>query len=132
MVLGLLMEFITLLGIDMDYLFLTIGLTTAILFMFKIEWLLDLKPFLINLGYDLILFLISCLMSNRNAPKTLSALKMPLISSLIFFILCLAFRHIYLRNPENTFWVFRNKPVQDVIFTLLFWFLGIGLPFLII
>lgn len=115
----------------MDYFFLTIGLTTAILFMFKIEWLLDLKPFLINLGYDLILFLLSLIMSSNNAPKTVSALKMPLISSLIFFILSRAFRYTYMRNPENTFWLFRNKPIQDVVFTLLFWFLGIGLPFFI-
>jgi hypothetical protein len=59
------------------------------------------------------------------------ALKMPLISSLVFFILSYGFQIKYKRTPQNSFWFFIKVPIQDTIFTLLFWLLGVGLPFLI-
>lgn len=118
----------------MDFIFIALGLSTMWLFMFRIEWLFNYKYFLINIFYNIVLFCGSLLMLNYQLgnPKMVVALKMPLISSLVFFLLYITFQKIYKRNPENTFWTFTKKPVQDVIFTLLFWFLGVGLPVYII
>jgi len=118
----------------MDFIFIALGLSTMWLFMFRIEWLFNNKYFLINIFYNIILFCGSLLMIKYQIgnPKMVVALKMPLISSLVFFLLYIIFQKIYKRNPENTFWTFTKKPVQDVIFTLLFWFLGVGLPVYII
>ncbi|SFO39987.1 hypothetical protein SAMN05421741_1515 [Paenimyroides ummariense] len=118
----------------MDFIFIALGLSTMLLFMFKIEWLFNYKYFLINIFYNIVLFCGSLLMIKYQLgnPKMVVALKMPLISSIVFFLLYILFQKIYKRNPENTFWTFTKKPVQDVIFTLLFWFLGVGLPIYIV
>ncbi len=117
----------------MDFIFVLIGLSTVWLFMFKIEWLFNPKSFVINIVYDIFLFGISFLLLQYQIgnPKLVLALKMPLLASLVFYILYKGFKKIYKRNPENTFWTFTGKPTQDVIFTLLFWFLGGGLPFIL-
>jgi len=118
----------------MDFIFIILGLSTIWLFMFKIKWLFNRKYFIINIIYNIVLFSISLLLINYHLvnPKMVVALKMPLISSIVFFILYISFKNIYKRNPENTFWVSTRKPIQDVIFTLMFWFFGLGLPILII
>jgi hypothetical protein len=117
----------------MDFIIVLIGLSTIWLFMFKIEWLFHPKSFVINIIYDIFLFLASFLLLHYQIgnPKIIPALRMPLLSSFIFLVLYKGFKNIYKRNPENTFWVFTGKPIQDVIFTLLFWFLGCGLPFIL-
>jgi hypothetical protein len=118
----------------MDFIFVLIGLSTVWLFMFKIEWLFLTKTFVINVIYNILLFGISFLLVKYQIsnPKFLLLLRMPLFSTFVFLILYKGFKKIYQRNPENTFWVFTGKPIQDVIFTLLFWFLGVGLPFILI
>jgi len=118
----------------MEFILVLIGLSTVWLFMFKIEWLFNPKSFMVNIIYDIILFIISFLIFQYQIgnPKIIAALRMPLLSSAVFFILYWSFKKIYKRNPENTFWTFVAKPVQDVIFTILFWFLGVGLPFILI
>lgn len=118
----------------MDFIFIVLGLSTMWLFMFKIEWLFNYKYFLINIIYNIVLFCVSLLLINSQLgnPKMTVALKMPLISSIVFFILYISFKNIYKRNPENTFWTFTKKPIQDVIFTLMFWFFGVGLPVFVI
>ena len=115
---------------NMDLIIYFFGLSTMWIFMYKIQWLLETKPFIINLSYDLMLFVISVLLLNNEIanPKMVVVLKMPLLSSLIFFILNQIFKRIYKRNPKNTAWSFNNQPTQDVVFSLLFWFLGVGLP----
>lgn len=118
----------------MDFIFVLIGLSTVWLFMFKIEWLFLPKTFAVNVIYNILLFGISFFLVQYqfSNPKFLLLLRMPLFSSFVFFILYVGFKKIYQRNPENTFWTFTGKPIQDVIFTLLFWFLGGGLPFILI
>lgn len=65
-----------------------------------------------------------------------AALKMPLISFAIFKILHFSFKYLYERNPENTSWTYNkapNKaPVQDVMFSILFWLLGVGMVVILI
>ncbi len=118
----------------MDFFFVLIGLSTTWLFMFKIEWLFQTRPFMINLVCNVILFAVSfSLIQNEiGNPKLVVALRMPLLSSLVFLVLYKIFFKMYGRNPENTFWVFTKKPIQDVIFTISYWFLGGGLPFVLI
>lgn len=117
----------------MDFIFITFGLSTLFLFMHKIQWLFAPKPFIINLIYDLILFILSVIMLNNDIgnPKLVVALKMPLLSSLIFFALYQIFKRVYKRDPENTAWSATKKPIQDVVFSILFLLLGVGGPFFI-
>ncbi|MDP3927632.1 MAG: hypothetical protein Q8R57_01285 [Bacteroidota bacterium] len=118
----------------MDFVFVIIGLSTVWLFMFKIEWLFHFKSFLINIIYNIFLsgasfFLIFYRMGNT---AMVLSLWIPLLSSLVFYLLYFGFKRIYKRDPENTFWVFSGKPIQDIVFTFLFWFLGVGVPFILI
>jgi hypothetical protein len=119
----------------MDLTLILFGLSIMWLFMFKIEWLFNNAiSFWSILIYSLLLFGLSFILLNveYGNPKMVKVLKMPLISFVIFRGLYFLFKKIYKRNPENTFWVFQKKPVQDIIFTLLFWILGVGIPFFIV
>ena len=118
----------------MDFIFIALGLSTMWLFMFKIEWLFNYKFFLLNIFYDIALFGGALILMNYKIgnPKMVVTLLIPLISSIVFFVLYILFKKIYKRNPENTFWTFTKMPIQDVVFTVLFWFLGVGLPVFII
>jgi hypothetical protein len=114
--------------------FILIGLSTIWIFMFKIEWLFNYKTFLINIGYDIFLAALSLVLLSIQFgnPKMVVALQMPIISSVVFFVLHRIFKFFFKRDPENTFWVFTGKPIQDVLFSLLFWFIGAGVPFFIL
>jgi hypothetical protein len=112
-----------------------IGLSTIWIFMFKIELLNESGiAFWTFVLYTLLLFAFSFVFSDNiyfNS-RIIPVLKMPLISVVVYRGLRFVFFKVYNRNPENTFWVFEKKPVQDIIFTILFWFLGAGLPFILI
>lgn len=118
----------------MGYVYIFIGLSTVFLFMYKIDWLFSRKSFWINIGYDIALFVTATLMlwEGIGDARLVPALKMPLISSIVFRILYLGFKKIYKRDPENTFWVFTKKPIEDVVFSGLFWLLGAGLPIVLV
>lgn len=118
----------------MGYIFIFFSMSTVLLFMYKIDWLFDSKRFWINIVYDIALYITALVMLyNKIAdPRLVINLKVPLISSIIFRVLYLGFKKIYKRNPENTFWVFTKKPIEDVIFSGLFWLLGAGLPFILV
>jgi len=119
----------------MDFILILIGLSIAWLFMYKIEWLFGFgASFWAVLLYCILLFGLSFLLLelNYNNPKMVVTLRMPIISFAIFKVLHLVFMGIYKRNPENTFWVFTKKPIQDVLFSILFWLLGVGLPFFLV
>jgi len=119
----------------MDFAFILLGLSIMWLFMFKVEWLCDNgMSFWVILIYCMLLFSLSIfLLDGEYAnPKMVKALKMPLISFVVFRCLFFVFRKKNNRNPENTFWVFSRKPIQDIVFTILFWLLGVGFPFFIV
>lgn len=119
----------------MDFVLIFIGLSIAALFLFKIEWLFGFGiSFWIILTYSVLLFGLSFLLLELNYanPKMVVALKMPIISFAIFKMLHIIFKFIYKRNPENTMWALEKKPIQDVLFSILFWLLGVGLPFLLV
>ena len=105
------------------------------LFMYKTEWLFGFGiSFWIVLIYSVFLFGLSFMLLelNYSNPKMVVFLRMPVISFTIFKLLYVIFKRIYKRDPENTAWVFKKKPVQDVVFSLLYWFLGVGLPFFLV
>lgn len=114
--------------------YILIGLSTVWLFMYKIEWLIDSKTFLINIGYSVVLFIASYLLLEYGVgnPKTIVALRMPLISSIVFLALFQLFKLIFKRNPRNTFFVFKREAIEDVVFSILFWVIGGGVPFFIV
>lgn len=119
----------------MDFVLVLIGLSIMWLFMYKIEWLFGFGvSFWVVLMYSIVLFGLSFLLSeiDYSIPKTLVFLRMPIISFAIFKMLHMLFKLIYKRNPENTAWVFKKKPIQDVLFSLLFWIFGVGLPFFLV
>ena len=119
----------------MDFIFILIGLSIMLLFMFKIEWLFDFGvTSLVILIYSIMLFVLSFLLLEINFgnPSMVVCLRMPIISYAIFKMFHLIFKLIYLRNPENTAWVFEKKPIQDILFSILFWFFGVGLPFFLV
>ena len=72
------------------------------------------------------------LTSSKQNPLHNLGLRMPIISYAIFKMFHLIFKTIYMRNPENTAWVFEKKPIQDILFSILFWFFGVGLPFFLV
>lgn len=114
----------------MGFLLTLLGLSTVWLFMFKIEWLFNTRPFLIYVCISFILFVISYFQLVEM--PLLEVLKIPFISALVFKGMHLIFLSILKRNPENTFWEFSKKPLPDILFTLMFWLLGAGLPFILV
>ena len=114
----------------MNLIFVLIGLNVPIIFMFKINWLYSKKSMTVILLLNMCLFIVAVVLQNSETdyPKTLTALKMPSLSVIIFYILHQSFKILYKRNPENTFWVFNKKPTEDILFSALFWIIGIGLP----
>ena len=114
----------------MDLIFVLIGLNVPILFMFKEDWLYGKKSMLIIFCLNVCLFIVGTVLQNSETvyPKTLAALKMPVVSTLIFYVLHQSFKKVYKRNPQNTFWVFSKKSKEDIIFSMLFWIIGTGLP----
>lgn len=111
----------------MDFTFVLLGLSIMWLFMFKTEWLF--KNGIVFFGiltYSILLYGLSfvLLKGDYGNPKMINALKMPLMSFVVFRGLYYAFRKKYKKEPENTFWVFQKKPIQDVLFfnsVLAFW-----------
>ncbi|BAX80001.1 hypothetical protein [Labilibaculum antarcticum] len=119
----------------MDYIFILVGLSIAWLFMYKIKWLFGFGvSFLAILIYSILLFGLSFLLIGVNCgnPKMLVFLRMPIVSFVIFRVFYLLFKKIYKRDPENTAWVFEKRSIQDVIFSILFWLLGVALPFFLV
>ena len=120
---------------NMDFILILFGLSITWLFMFKIEWLFGFGvPFWAILIYSIMIFGISFLLleMNYSNPKLVMSLRMPIISFAIFKILHVIFKRIYRRNPENTAWIFKKKPIQDILFSILFWILGVGFPFFLV
>ncbi len=119
----------------MGFVFILLGLSVAWLFMFKIEWLCKVGiVFWTLLLYCIMLFCFPYFMLNSayDNLKMINALKMPLISLMVFKVMFYIFILKYKREPENTFGVFQNKAIQDVLFSILFWILGVGMPFFIV
>lgn len=119
----------------MEVVFVLFGLSIGFLFMYKIEELIDNGTrFLLILFYTLILFGLSFLFLKFEIGKQnmVLLLRMPILSLGIFKLFQFIFEALLKRSPENTFWEFTSKPVSDILFTMIFWVFGVGLPVLLV
>lgn len=130
------MNFITLNvnSMDVNFVFILLGTNTLIIFLYKREWLLEKIPFLILLTANTTLLAMGYLLETKliGNPKLVIALKMPLLSQLIFICMVFIFRKIYNRNPVDTFWTMDQALMKDGIFNFVFWAMAIILPAIIV
>jgi len=118
----------------MDFIYIALGINTLVIFMYKREWLLKKQPFTILLICNLVLFILGYVMQYHSFgnPKLTVALKMPILSQLIFIGLVTIFRKIYNRDPVDTFWTMDISLMKDGIFNLFFWVIAIILPAILV
>ena len=102
-------------------------MNTLVVFMYKREWLLSKKPFTILLAINLILLVVGYLLQYYSIgnPKMVIALKMPVLSQLLFIGLVTIFRKVYNRDPVDTFWTKDVSLMRDGIFNFFFWVVAI-------
>ena len=114
----------------MDFVFILLGINTLFVFLFKREWLLQKHSFFIMLICNFILCIFCYVLQYHSIgnPKLVVALKMPVISQVLFVIFVFVFRKLYDRNPVDTFWTMDSTLMKDGIFNFVFWFLAIMLP----
>lgn len=119
---------------DINFVFIILGTNTLLVFLYKREWLLEKKSYLILLIANLILFGMGYLLQAKliGNPKLVVALKMPLLSQLLFSFMVICFRKIYKRTPVDTFWTMDMTLMKDGVFNFVFWFLAIILPAILV
>ncbi len=105
-------------------------MNTLIVFMYKRDWLLSRKPFTILLAVNFLLLILGYLLQYYSVgnPKMVVALKMPVLSQLLFIGLVTIFRKIYNRDPVDTFWTMDVSLMKDGILNFFFWVVAIILP----
>ncbi len=118
----------------MDFIFILLGINTLFVFLYKREWLLQKQPFTILLACNLILFVLGYVLQYYSIgnPKLVVALKMPVLSQLLFIGLVTVFRKIYNRDPVDTFWTMDISLMKDGIFNFVFWVIAVILPAILV
>ncbi len=118
----------------MDFIYIILGMNTLIVFMYKRDWLLSRKPFTITLTVNFLLLILGYLLQYYSVgnPKMVVALKMPVLSQLLFIGLVTIFRKIYNRDPVDTFWTMDVSLMKDGIFNFFFWVVAIILPAILV
>jgi hypothetical protein len=118
----------------MDFAYIALGLNTLAVFLYKREWLLKKKPFTILLAVNILLLILGYIFQYNliGNPNMVVALKMPLLSQLIFISLVTIFRKVYNRDPVNTFWTMDISLMKDGIFNFTFWVTAILLPSILV
>ena len=100
------------------------GMLVFLLFVVKRKFLIDPKPFRIILAASVILFVLSLLfifLSDRGNKIWYSALMLPLVHTLFFRLMLYYFRKFYHRDPEDSFWDFKNATTdQDKGFNIIY------------
>jgi hypothetical protein len=121
---------------NIDFIFILFGMNTLIVFLFKREWLLEKNTFLLLLAANIFLFIAGYILEAKQMiggnPKLVLALKMPLLSQLLFICMVICFRKIYKRNPVDTFWTMDKKLMKDGVFNFVFWVVGVLLPTILV
>src|SRR5205809_3568498 len=114
----------------MNFMLIVISLFVHIIFLYKREWLFDKKIFTVIATASLIFFSVSFILTTQSIgnPKFINALKIPLLASIIFFLMKTPFYRIYGKNAADTFWSMNISLMKDGVFNFLFWFLGIMIP----
>jgi hypothetical protein len=121
-------------SMDINFVFVLLGINTQIVFLYKREWLLEKIPFLILLVVNIVLLAAGYLLEAKliGNPKLVIALKMSLFSQLIFISMVFIFRKIYSRDPVDTFWTMDLKLMKDGIFNFVFWLAAGIIPAIIV
>lgn len=103
-----------------------VGLNVVYAFWYHSDWLLNVRTSILILVCNVVLFMISYvpLLGRVIDVKFHGALRVGLISYVVFQILLLIFFLIYRRKPTSTYWVFEKKPVEDVVFGIVFTVVG--------
>ncbi len=98
-----------------------LGLNVLVIFFFKREWLFQLRPFLILLGINCMLFALSSILIARaiGDRNLVTMLKISLLYQVCIYILLLIFRTLYRRDPVDTFWTSDTKLFRDGIFNFM-------------
>lgn len=114
----------------MDFIFILLGINTLFIFLYKREWLLQKQPFIIVMACNLTLFMLGYVLPYYSIviSEFVVALKMPLLSQLLFLSLAFLFRKIYDKDAVDTFWVNDLRLMKDGVFNFIFWVTGIMLP----
>jgi hypothetical protein len=114
----------------MRFIFVFLGTTTLLLFLYKREWLLDKKKGLLLFVWNCILFLSSFILSYYEIgdAKFYVALKMSLLTQLMFLIMAFIFKKVFGRAPQDTFWGSDPSLMADSAFNFTFWVLAVVIP----
>jgi hypothetical protein len=107
----------------MNILCVVIGLNIYVIFLFKRELLLQIKPFSVLLAFNILLFITAHLLEYHHIgnPNFIAALKIPAPQQLLFFGMLNIYRKIYHKDPQDTFWSMDWKLMKDGIFNFIFW-----------
>jgi len=118
----------------MDFIYIILGMNTLIVFIYKRDWFLRRKPFLILLFVNFLLLILGYLLQYYSVGnhKMVVVLKMPMLSQLLFIGLVIIFRKVYNRDPVDTFWTMDVSLMKDGIFNFFFWVVAIILPVILI
>lgn len=118
----------------MNFISILLSLNTMIIFLFKREWLLASRSYIILLGINGLLFVLGILLPRviYDPREIITLLKAPLISQVMFFVLHMIFRYLFRRTPIDTFWSMDSTLFKDGVFNALFWVFGILIPLFLV
>lgn len=114
----------------MNFIIILVSLFVHIIFIYRRQWLFDKQPFNFITLTSLLLFGISYVLSRLDigSPKFIPALRIPLLTVGVFYIMKIIFFQVYQRNPKDTFWSMDLALMRDGIFNFMFWLFGIMIP----
>ncbi|MDB5258691.1 MAG: hypothetical protein JWM14_3386 [Chitinophagaceae bacterium] len=117
----------------MDFIYITLGLNILLIFLVKREWLLERQPFTIIMFGNAALFVLGYALPHFSIVFSIlvEALKIPILSQLLFMFLVKVFRKIN-KTPVDTFWTMDTHLMKDIKFNLAFWIIAILLPAIIV
>ncbi|HTB25202.1 MAG TPA: hypothetical protein VK711_07515 [Puia sp.] len=106
----------------MNIIFLILGMNVLFIFFFQRPWLLNMKPYLILLSINLLLFILAYLFHHYSIgdPRFTVLLKVPFLYQLSFLALLWIYRKLYHADPVDTFWSMDIKLMKDGIFNFIF------------
>ena len=116
---------------NLNSIFFLLGISVYFIFWIKIEWLSNIRSFRIICFYSIILFIMSYLLVHNEVADIENAalLRMPLVSTVIFYIMHKVFFYFTKRDPVMVYIGNSTKaPKADVIFSMIYIVLGILVP----
>jgi hypothetical protein len=102
--------------------YVIVGLNVLLVFSFKRAWLLNTRPYLLLLAFNIALFIAGFLLPRYDIgdPKLVVMLKVPLIYQLVFWVMLTIFRLLFHKDPAETFWTSDRKLLKDGIFNFIY------------